>query len=87
MSKSNITSYTSHQQTGHERILRLPEVIERVGLKKSSIYCLVTSGQFPKQIKIGARSSGWLESDISQWINEKISIATSAKNQVSARGQ
>jgi prophage regulatory protein len=54
------------------RILRLPEVIARVGLKRASIYLRVADGTFPKQIALGVRAVGWLESEIDAWIAMRI---------------
>jgi prophage regulatory protein len=51
------------------RIIRLPEVKRRVGLSRSSIYEYIQKGLFPKQIGIGARAVGWLETDIDLWID------------------
>ncbi len=50
------------------RILRLPEVIRRVGLRRASIYLHISKGSFPKPISLGARAVGWLESKIDGWI-------------------
>lgn len=50
------------------KILRLPDVIDRVGLARSSIYAFVSEGRFPAPFKIGARAVGWLDTDIDQWI-------------------
>lgn len=55
----------NHQE---DKILRLPQVIERVGLKKTAIYKMIATNDFPKQVKLGAHASGWLESDIQKWI-------------------
>jgi prophage regulatory protein len=52
------------------RLLRLPEVIARVGLKRSTIYKRMGEGTFPKPKKIGQRSVAWSETDIDLWINE-----------------
>lgn len=54
-----------------DRIIRLPEVIERVGLSKSTIYQNIQDGTFPKQLKLG-RTSGWLESEIDAWIGNLV---------------
>lgn len=54
------------------KIIRLPEVMEMVGLKRSSIYSYMNDGQFPKSIPLGGRSVGWLESEIEQWLHSKI---------------
>ena len=53
-------------------ILRLPEVKDKTKKSRSSIYADMAKDKFPKQIKLGARSSGWLESEIDDWINERI---------------
>jgi prophage regulatory protein len=59
--------------TPQTRILRLPEVIARVGLKRASIYQHIATGSFPKQISLGIRAVGWLESEIDQWLAVRIS--------------
>lgn len=53
------------------RIIRLQEVQFRTSLPRSSIYDLIKKGLFPKQIKLMARSVGWLESEIDEWIDRK----------------
>jgi prophage regulatory protein len=55
-----------------DRILRFPEVKARVGLCRSHIHNLVAQGKFPAPIKLGARASGWLESEIDQFIQSRI---------------
>jgi prophage regulatory protein len=55
------------------RILRLPEVMNNTGLARSTIYKMVAAKSFPIQISLGAKSVGWLESDIQGWIENKIS--------------
>ncbi len=58
--------------TQSKRILKIPEVSQRTALSKSSIYDLIKAGQFPKQIKLSARSVGWLESDVDNWLDARI---------------
>ncbi len=54
-----------------DSILRLPEVMARVGISRSAIYLAVSRFTFPQPIKLGARSVGWLQSEIDSWIAEK----------------
>lgn len=54
------------------RLLRVEEVSEKVGLAKSTIFKLARVGKFPKQIKLTAQSSAWVESEINTWINKQI---------------
>lgn len=53
------------------KILKLPQVIEATGLSKSTIYVLISRGEFPAQIKLSERASGWKESDINEWIDSR----------------
>ena len=56
-------------------ILRLPEVMARVGIRRALIYQRIADGTFPKQISLGARAVGWLESDIDAWLAARIMAA------------
>ncbi len=58
-----------------EKILRLPQVMERTGLSRSMIYFLISIGEFPKQVKLTLRTVGWLESQIDGWIESRITTA------------
>ena len=55
------------------RLLRLPEVMAKTGLKRSQVYREMKSGKFPKSCKIGPASTAWLESEIDDWIVAKLS--------------
>jgi len=53
-------------------ILRLPDVIKVTGLSRSAIYDQIAAGRFPKQIKLTSRSSGWVESEVLSWLDDRI---------------
>ena len=52
------------------RLLRLPEVMARVGLKRSAIYQRMNEGRFPKSRSLGPKCAVWVESEINAWIAE-----------------
>lgn len=52
------------------RLLRLPSVLERVGISKTEFYRRVKQGIAPSAIRLGANSVAWLESDIEQYIQK-----------------
>ncbi len=56
-------------------ILRLPTVKVRTGLSRSSIYQRIAEGSFPKQVSLGARAIGWLESEVDAWLASRIQIS------------
>lgn len=53
------------------RLLRLSEVLARVGLKKSAIYARIRAGMFPKPVDLGGVVA-WVEAEIDAWIAEQI---------------
>lgn len=53
-------------------ILRLPEVKKQTGLARSTIYLRISEGSFPKPINLGVRAVGWVDTDISEWIQARI---------------
>jgi len=42
-----------------DRIIRLKTVLARTGLSRSTMYRMIKSGTFPRQIRIGAQGAGW----------------------------
>lgn len=50
------------------RLLRLPEVMDRVGLRRSAIYQRMSEGRFPKCRSLGPKCSVWVETEINAWI-------------------
>ena len=57
------------------KLLRLPEVIQRVGIKKTKLYELQKAGCFPKSVQITAHAVGWLEEEINVWIMQRIAVS------------
>jgi prophage regulatory protein len=53
-----------------ERLVRLPEILQRTGLSKQTIYRLEGDGRFPGRRKLGLRAVGWAESAVNAWISD-----------------
>jgi prophage regulatory protein len=56
----------------HIRMLRRPEVEDRTGMKRSTIYENMARGSFPKPTKLGSKIVAWPEHEIERWLNEQI---------------
>ena len=54
------------------RLLRLPAVMERCALGRSSIYAGVRSGTFPAPVRLSARAVGFREDEIDRWVSERV---------------
>lgn len=52
-----------------KKLLRLPQVMEMTGKSRSSIYADPT---FPERVKIGSRSSAWLQEEVANWIDDRL---------------
>ena len=55
------------------QLIRLKQVKEKTGLSRSSIYQFIKEGKFPAQVKLGQRAAAWVDSEVDDWINGRIS--------------
>lgn len=55
--------------------LRLPSVLRRTGLGRSTIYRLMADEKFPAPVKLSGRAIGWRQSDLDRWSNELPTMA------------
>ncbi len=55
------------------RFLRLSEVTRIVGLKRTSIYQKIQTGEFPQPyaLSAGGRAVAWRSDDIAAWIDSR----------------
>jgi prophage regulatory protein len=49
------------------RLLRLREVLSRVGMSRAWVYLAISQGSFPMPLRIGPRAVAWRDSDIIAW--------------------
>ena len=54
-----------------ERLLRLDEVSNLVGLRPTAIYDRIRGGEFPKQVMLGDRAVAWRETKVAAWIADR----------------
>lgn len=48
-------------------LLRMPDVVARVGLCRATIYNRMKAGTFPAPVQIGERAVAWDASAIAEW--------------------
>ncbi|EEF26746.1 conserved hypothetical protein [Ricinus communis] len=49
------------------------------GLPRSTLYHYIKRGEFPAQVKLGARIVGWLESEVNEWLDSRITARQNVK--------
>ena len=72
-----MTSVIEQETRRQARFLRLPEVMARTGLSRSTIYVRLEQGRFPKPVSLGARAVGWIEAEVDEWMRERIAESRS----------
>jgi len=62
------------------RIIRMQELSRLLGISRSSIYDKLNPDSprfdptFPRRVRLGAASVGWLESEVSGWLMSRIEL-------------
>lgn len=54
-------------------IMRLSAVIAVTGVSRADIYRKMNASEFPKSIPLGVKSVGWLQSEVEEWIDSRVS--------------
>lgn len=55
------------------RLIKLKEVLTITGLSRSHTYALAQKGLFPKPVKLTERSSAWVQTEVLDWVESRIS--------------
>ncbi len=55
-----------------QRVIRKPELLNMVGLSDPTIWRMEREGSFPKRLRLGGNSCGWLESEVTNWLSERM---------------
>ena len=55
-------------------IMRIDEVVKKIGLSRPTIYRYIAKGVFPKSIPLGYQCVGWLEREVNDWILARIEL-------------
>ncbi|TCV17766.1 AlpA family transcriptional regulator [Vibrio crassostreae] len=54
------------------RLIRLNEVLVMTGLSRSGMYRSIEKQQFPSQVPIGDRAVAWVESEVQDWVHQRV---------------
>ena len=65
------------------RLIKLKDVMHFTGLAQSTVYKYIADGSFPTPVSLGKRNVAWVESEIQDWIIERVM----ARDAVMARAQ
>ena len=69
----------AEQQQEPPRVIRRREVERRVGHARSTIYGWLANGKVPAPCRLGARTVGWVESEVSDWLRARVAEREAAR--------
>lgn len=56
-------------------LIRFHEAQRRTGYSKAWLYRLISEHRFPQPVKIGSRAIAFIESEVDEWINQRIAVS------------
>lgn len=68
------------------QLLRLPAVMQRTGLPRSTIYRLCRLGRFPRPTKLSERCSAWSAAEVDRFCNDRLAERDAARQEAVAAG-
>ncbi len=66
------------------KILRIRDVTITTGLSRTTVWRLERRGEFPRRVRLSPNSTGWIESEIEQWIESRPRGMTGGEHGVAA---
>lgn len=52
-------------------VLRTKDVLNMLGISRTTLYAWMQEGSFPPNIKLGSRAVGWRAADIEAWLAKR----------------
>jgi predicted DNA-binding transcriptional regulator AlpA len=56
------------------RLIRMPEVLAICGMSRATLYREIKAKEFPAQVRLSARSVGWLEDEVMAWVAARLKL-------------
>jgi predicted DNA-binding transcriptional regulator AlpA len=66
----------THHPAATCRLIRMPEVLAICGMPRATLYREIKAKRFPAQVRLSARSVGWLEDEVDSMLHPEKKKAT-----------
>lgn len=67
------------------RLIRMREVLNICGLSRATLYRVIKSNNFPAPVRLSARSVGWLQDEVTAWVESRIKARAEERNDSARR--
>lgn len=64
------------------KFIRISKVIEITSLSRTQLYRLMQTGDFPLNVSLSERCSAWIEEEVLDWMEQKISAKQRSKPKI-----
>lgn len=71
LTPSSLVTHKERYEFYNDRFISLNNVISMTSLGKTTIYDLIKTNSFPKQIKVGNKKSCWSELEVREWMQRQ----------------
>ena len=65
------TFSSSNAASDQALLLRMPSVVARTGLGRSTIYRMMAAHEFPQAVRLTGRAVGWRRADLERWCESR----------------
>lgn len=72
MPSLQLVQTTQAQPVQRDRLIRLPEVLRLVNVGKSTVYWLMSRGEFPRCVQVTPRCVAWSEAAVLNWVQSRL---------------
>jgi prophage regulatory protein len=71
----------SQAQPDLDRIIRLPELLQIIGLSTASLYRQMAEGCFPRPVRLGRNAVGWRARSVFLWLDSLEEVVPAAERE------
>lgn len=76
-------TYQTESGNGSDlKFIRIEALCERLGLSRAWVYQQVALDKFPRPISLGTRAVGWLESEVNEWVEQRIKASRDTEGDI-----
>ncbi|MFM2482840.1 helix-turn-helix transcriptional regulator [Celerinatantimonas sp. YJH-8] len=54
------------------RLIRIKKVMNMTAMSRSNVYKLMSEKKFPSTVPLGGRAVAWIESEVEEWMMDRI---------------
>jgi predicted DNA-binding transcriptional regulator AlpA len=78
--ESYVLAAKQEDTPGSHRLIRIAEVLQICGLSRATLYREIKAKEFPAPLKLSARSVGWRQEEVMEWVASRVTLRAAQSN-------